>query len=401
MGELFRQTVERGAAIVARGYRYVQMWECEWSTQKKADAALRSRVDQYRLATPLQPRHALFGGRTNGLKLHHAVRKGEEVIRYYDIKSLYPFVNARREYPVGHPDILLDISEPLHDVHTRFRGLFKCTVLPPRNLYIPVLPVRTSEKKLVFPLCAVCAEERNADPCGHTDDQRTLAGTWTHVELVKAVELGYVVCSVVEVWHWPRWSMNLFSSYINSFYAIKEQASGWPEWVKTAEDRDLHIRQVQARDGILLDRNKIAKNPGLRQTAKLMLNSFWGKFHSFFFPDYPFHVFFFCECVCVCVMRPSSSFVWCREVRSTLQHAPSRVLFGRRAFLLHTGQGRRRRQTNKQHRGGDGTGGVQYGRRPRQRLGQRERGHRGVHDSVRPSRAVQTSRASPAPRPLL
>lgn len=32
------------------------------------------------------------------------------------------------------------------------------------------------------------------------------------------------------------------------------------------------------REGIRLDREKVAPNPGLKATAKLMLNSFWGKF---------------------------------------------------------------------------------------------------------------------------
>lgn len=32
------------------------------------------------------------------------------------------------------------------------------------------------------------------------------------------------------------------------------------------------------REGIQLDRDNIAKNPALRSIAKLLLNSFWGKF---------------------------------------------------------------------------------------------------------------------------
>ena len=37
-------------------------------------------------------------------------------------------------------------------------------------------------------------------------------------------------------------------------------------------------KNTKKHEGIELDSNKIEKNPGLRSLAKLMLNSFWGKF---------------------------------------------------------------------------------------------------------------------------
>ena len=39
-----------------------------------------------------------------------------------------------------------------------------------------------------------------------------------------------------------------------------------------------YIRDYHEKEGILLGYNNIKKNPGLRALAKLMLNSFWGKF---------------------------------------------------------------------------------------------------------------------------
>ncbi len=73
MADLFKQTVDRGRAIVDRGYSYVEKWECEWTAEKKRDVELSSRVASFGLETPLQPRDSLFGGRMNGLKLHHKV----------------------------------------------------------------------------------------------------------------------------------------------------------------------------------------------------------------------------------------------------------------------------------------------------------------------------------------
>jgi hypothetical protein len=43
-------------------------------------------------------------------------------------------------------------------------------------------------------------------------------------------------------------------------------------------DKWSYIRDYHEKEGILLDYNNIKKNPGLRALAKLMLNSFWGKF---------------------------------------------------------------------------------------------------------------------------
>lgn len=40
----------------------------------------------------------------------------------------------------------------------------------------------------------------------------------------------------------------------------------------------MYIDDYYDKEGILLDFDNIRKNHGLRQLAKLMLNSFWGKF---------------------------------------------------------------------------------------------------------------------------
>jgi hypothetical protein len=53
------------------------------------------------------------------------------------------------------------------------------------------------------------------------------------------------------------------------------QASGYPAWVKTDEDKQRYIDDYFEREGIRLDPAKIMKNPGLRSLSKLALNSFW------------------------------------------------------------------------------------------------------------------------------
>ena len=141
---------------------------------------------------PLNPRHAFFGGRTNAVKLYHRAEATlSDFFRYYEYTSLYPWVNKYGKYPVGRPEF---IYEPDTTDLSLYFGLAKVTILPPAELYHPVLPYRTGNK-LTFPLCRVCVESDLDQPlhdktwlCHHEDDQRALTGTWCTPELDKAVE---------------------------------------------------------------------------------------------------------------------------------------------------------------------------------------------------------------------
>ena len=180
------------------------------------------------------------------------------------------------EAPVGHPEI---ITENFDDISSYF-GFIKCTVLPPRGLLHPVLPHR-AKNKLMSPLCKTCADQAdpsNRNPCAHTDEERAIEGTWAHTEIMKAIEKGYEILRVHEVWHFPEHSSELFKGYVNTFLKIKQEASGYPEWCVTEEQKQAYIDDYYEHEGIRLDPAKIRKNPGMRSIAKLMLNSLWGKF---------------------------------------------------------------------------------------------------------------------------
>ena len=174
---------------------------------------------------------------------------------------------------MGHPEI---ITENFADISTYF-GLIKCTVLPPRGLLHPVLPYRTKDK-LMFSLCKTCADALNQNPCTHTDQERAILGTWCHVELMKAIEKGYEVLKIHEVWHWHQTTDELFKEYVNTFLKIKQEASGYPKDCVTDEQKQRYIDEYYEHEGIRLDPNRIEYNPGLRSLAKLALNSLWGMY---------------------------------------------------------------------------------------------------------------------------
>ncbi len=196
--------------------------------------------------------------------------------RYVDFTSLYPWCNKSTQMIVGHPKI---ITENFQDISTYF-GLVKCTVLPPRGLFHPVLPYRACGK-LMFPLCKTCADTTNGTVCTHTNSERAITGTWCHVELLKAMEKGYEIVRLHEVWHFPEQSDELFKDYVDTFLKIKQEASGYPKDCVTPEQKQAYVSEYLEHEGIKLDPEKITHNPGLRALAKLMLNSFWGKSYGF------------------------------------------------------------------------------------------------------------------------
>ena len=216
------------------------------------------------------------------MSLYHKanVDLGEQ-IHYVDVTSLYPWVNKNAKYPLGHPKIKTRVT--LEEFPLYF-GLAKVDILPPPDLYHPVLPMR-SGGKLTFPLCAACVKEQQQKPmlkrtftCHHSRAERVLRGTWCTPEINKAIKMGYELIRVHEVWHFKKTASGLFKDYVNTWLKIKTEASGWPKNCVTEEEKQDFIERFEAREGISLDYAKVEKNPGLKATAKLMLNSFWGKF---------------------------------------------------------------------------------------------------------------------------
>lgn len=90
----------------------------------------------------LKPRDCSYGGRTNALKLYYKCKPNERA-DYIDVNSLYPKIQKSEKLPIGHPVI---IRENLCLTINKYFGLMKCTILPPKSLYISVLPARINGK---------------------------------------------------------------------------------------------------------------------------------------------------------------------------------------------------------------------------------------------------------------
>jgi hypothetical protein len=264
------------------GYNVVHEYQCKFEEILKNDPEMRNYIENHPIVKvdPLNVRDCLYGGRCNGLKLYHECDEGEE-IHYVDFLSLYPDRCKYFKIPVGHPIVHLEPRIP--DIFTT-EGILKCTVLPPQNLYHPVLPSKMNGK-LMFVLCRTCGEEMNEGECNHSETERELSGVWVVDEVRRAVELGYKVRRIFEFWEYKvkqydpnTKSGGVFSGYIDLFLKIKQESSGWPENCIDEDTKSAYIESFHQKEGILLDRNKIASNSGLRFVAKALLNSLWGRF---------------------------------------------------------------------------------------------------------------------------
>ena len=123
-------------------------------------------------------------------------------------------------------------------------------MLPPRKLCHPILSQRikvvhkekegkkknsTAYEKLISTLCKACAETRNQNNCEHTDNERSFIGTWTTDEINKALEKGYKVLRIYEVWHFDISTDDLFKGYIRLFMKIKLESGKYDFQTKEEE----------------------------------------------------------------------------------------------------------------------------------------------------------------------
>ena len=152
-------------------------------------------------------------------------------------------------------------------------GFIYCKVLPPRCLYLPMLPYKQKTKqsqKLLFGLCRTCTSridaicthyntnkgnikssqecttkacqqcklirkiakqyceqcyiDRNKD-CTHSESERAIVGFWTTAEMKKALEKGYKIDTIYEVWQFQHSSTDLWKEYVRKFLKIKLETS--------------------------------------------------------------------------------------------------------------------------------------------------------------------------------
>jgi len=283
--ENYQRTIDRDKQIVASGYQLTVVWECVFNQHVLVSPHIETYVSNLDIVARIHPRDALFGGRCEAFKLYSKLDSlpDNSIIDYYDFVSLYPSVQfSKCAFPVGHYKVITCDFQPIHE----YFGIAKVRVIPPFNLFIPVLPLRIN-KKLVFTLCRTCASNMTQSLCKCSVAERSWIGTYGTPELIEACKYGYRVDKIYEVYHYDRSECynplevsseeeGLFTKYIKIFLREKTHASGWPDYCITEEDKHEYIEKYKQQYGIDLQYDQIKVNPGKRSVSKTFLNSLWG-----------------------------------------------------------------------------------------------------------------------------
>ena len=299
MSELYALTQKKKAYVESQGMKYVCISEHEFREIRQTNPELRQFLQSSDVTDRLDPRDSFFGGRTNASQLYNKAKETEQ-IKYVDFTSLYPFVNKTSECPVGHPEV---ITSDFQDLDQYF-GIAKGPNIAASWTLSPRITIQIEWKVKVS---LVWHLRRKLISVHCSDEDRAIMGTWCTPESQTAVRLGYQVLKIYEIYHWKERTHydhenkegGLFSNYMNTFLKYKQEASGPQDWIQTPDDTQKYIDQYFEKDGVRLDRAKIKRNKGLRALAKLILNSFWGKFgqrlnlkQSFFFHETEVDAFF-------------------------------------------------------------------------------------------------------------
>ena len=234
-------------------------------------------------------RRAMRGGRTEAFSLLYEIdqeREPDEEIKYVDFTSLYPAVNKKEKYPISHATIDVDLKggpenwDILREADPLFAGVettadvvnalcagqgwgvVELDFKGPDNLFAPVLPYKEKGKTVSFDLLP------------HTNEVVCTR------ELVNAYQENYEFKNVGRIiwWNERNTTTGIFAQYVDKFYKEKIQAKGWPDDVKTQEEKEAYVAEIEARDGLKIDIDKVEKNKGRYFLFKQLLNCLWGRF---------------------------------------------------------------------------------------------------------------------------
>jgi hypothetical protein len=232
-------------------------------------------ASELQLGRIMKERDMFYGGRTEVFSPYiNADFYPDDDLQYHDVCSLYPYVCAFKTLPTGNPQHLcgkrIDKNRILDLCHPDpYFGYVRAHVTPHSKCLIGLLPYRCPNSgRLEFPL-------------------RPMTGSWGTEELRIAIENGYAVDEIYEVYHWDEneRSDKLLRGYVSYFLQMKQEAEGWVKMGASSEtpseEEQLEIQQqVFEQSGCIgkIRPECVKKNPVKRQMAKLFLNSLWGKF---------------------------------------------------------------------------------------------------------------------------
>ncbi|CAC5422700.1 unnamed protein product [Mytilus coruscus] len=234
MKELYDQTKERLKTIedyLKPNVKIHTIWECEFDQQKYPE------VDPH--LKPIDKRDAFYGGRTETIQL------------YNNLSDLKRTCMNKISFKCKH------IDDPTLNKHDKIHEIKRCKE---------------------------CKNIKN-EKCIHSNEERVIVGTWSTIEIDKAIEKGYKLQKIYELEHFEKTSTDIFKLYVDTFMKYKQEASGCkcdPKYCKNDCKNDKEcktkIQYIIDNTAYDLDIDKVKYNSGLRFIAKICLNNLWGHF---------------------------------------------------------------------------------------------------------------------------
>ena len=238
-------------------------------------------------------KEALRGGRTEVRKFYH---KGP--IKCFDVHSMYPSVQMAKTihvmgkdipvlYPVGAP--IIEVFDPAYlpcHIHAKDMSLCTCQTrrrsqklniqsLPqPKNLhdYIQnfdgVICIDATPPNIFHPLLPVFQDNKCVFSC-----EPIICKTYLSPMLKVAIDNGYIVTKIYRADRYKMlpslWTEMLAPFYLEKYYYSKDYY--------TPEQQKEHCHLAETKFGFKIDHSKCSKQAARKMSAKLLINSAWGK----------------------------------------------------------------------------------------------------------------------------
>ena len=193
--EMYQATCRKKELLREAGYTMIEQWDCDFRKELKQNEGLKESVKNMTWVYEMLCMEEELGWQNGTMKQ----KKRNKFITKISRVCTHPSISMGLTR--------LGIQSLLNQDISQYFGIAKVDVIAPEKLFHPVLPVKINEK-LMFLLCKKCAEDQQSLPCyerqntcPHSNEERMMTATWCTVELQRAVELGYRLIKIHELWH--------------------------------------------------------------------------------------------------------------------------------------------------------------------------------------------------------
>lgn len=272
------------------------MFECTWQEFKRKNKVIlnefwiSSKLDPKRPLSRLVPRCAIRSG-FNELYQLQCEATENKAIYYFDCNSLYSYIARDMNFPIGEYQVILenDLKQHLKIENNKFFykdedcscDIAHVSVLAPRDMYAPFLSYRFGEQSFNS-LCFKCVQTKNTNTCRHKCPyKRRFTSTYTVIELEKALELGYVILYVYELYHYSR-KAPVLSNFIKVISSLKLKSTDLFQNVAFCDRQQvcdsLNVKMKFDDPSLTLTPQNVEPNESQKQYLKNLLNGLFGRF---------------------------------------------------------------------------------------------------------------------------